>query len=179
MPCHHFCFSLFSLPVWSDAAVHLYFKWVLFCHSSSDINRKITFMKSEGVDLIKEKFWDLFHHFRPVNWVQLSSGRDWAKDSQGWWCPMPGKERCRMWVPCRVMLGEQSCRSWQSLSVCVPRGWGGGWEGPDMPGTEDTGIPFLCAALQVHPCSSKGQLQMFLSRSKSRRATWNLPGKRK
>lgn len=84
----------------------------------------------------------------------------------------PWKEGCRRWVPGRVLLGEQS---WQSLSVCVPREWGAGWDFPGMPGTW---MPFLCAALQVHPRSSKGQLQVLLSRRKGRKATWNLPGKR-
>lgn len=168
MPCHHFPLSLFSLTFRSDVAVRLYFKWVLSCHSSSDINRKITFMKSEGLDLVKERLWDLFHCFRPANWVQLSSGRDRAKDSHGWWC-LSGRRDIGGGCLAGSCWGSRAAGAGR-VCVCVPRWWGGGWDFP--------GMPFLCAALQVHPCSSKGQLQMLLSRSKSRKATWNLPGKR-
>lgn len=118
-------------------------------------------MKSEGLDLLRENLWDLFHCFRAVNGVRLSSGRDGAKDSQGWWCPMPGEGGAAVcggrWMP-RWAIPET--RSWHNVWVpACPGAEEGAGVSPICQAHRTHGYhSYLCAALRELPCNSEGRL---------------------
>lgn len=131
--------------------------------------RKFTLWNLKG-----KKIQDLFHYFRSVNRVQLSSGRDGAENSRGQWCPMLGEGDLQcVGGDGALPSSPGEPRSWHSVQV------------PVYPGAEEgAGVSQTCQAWRRHRYHSylcaalKNSFQMLPSRCKWRRATWNLPGKR-